>query len=66
VNLNESIYNPLANIFKIFDKQAAFVTADLQGINNELFLGGVVLQNDDELSTVIDLLVECYRNYNGN
>jgi hypothetical protein len=58
--LNNSNYNPLPEILKFHSRllDNPFTFKDVDYIRKELFKGGVIPENDDELEIVFKLLIE--------
>jgi hypothetical protein len=54
----DSDYNPLKNIFHIFDTVEFLNPADKMEIRRELHMGGVVPESDEEFQIILEALVD--------
>jgi hypothetical protein len=55
----ESIYNPLEPIFSLLSNKL-IVTGDIEKIKQELELGGILPESDDEFTLLLNSLIDIY------
>jgi hypothetical protein len=66
VIVNESTYNPLKNIFNLLDTPTVMNRDLLEDIKKELSLGGINIEDSDDFTPILLLILETHKQYYGN